>query len=354
MRNGTNELVVLELHNASAARDVDFRGEPELRPTAGENSGCDPTVGATAGAHVAMVAEQPKLAHQQAWVHRPAPGHSGQFSIALEAIPTLCLDVAAGCPHPSEGCVTVQACKPGAPSQLFLAKPDTTKPGAVELIVYGNRWCAAQAFHVLATLTLPVFLIAPPPYGMQRRWCDEEVIPYGDSRPMWGLSDSLACLPVSCLALAWLRGRSLDIFSNGKIDGSALDVWSCDTPREPNQQWKFDGQVRRPLRPFWRTFCLRFTYVTSDLISSNTETLRPRPGPAELRGDPEARAVSGDCLHEEAKRRQRDHVKATDRICTRLCTRPIRLLPSSGEHPIGLLLLPLLLRHHRRSRGPSA
>jgi hypothetical protein len=26
------------------------------------------------------------------------------------------------------------------------------------------------------------------------------------------------------------------------------------------------GQVRRPWRPFWRPFCLRFTYVTSVLV----------------------------------------------------------------------------------------
>lgn len=48
-------------------------GEPELQPSAGDHAtGCDPTVGAKTGAHVAMVASAPKLAHQQQWLKQRA------------------------------------------------------------------------------------------------------------------------------------------------------------------------------------------------------------------------------------------------------------------------------------------
>jgi|EP01047_Picozoa_sp_COSAG01_P034265 beta-glucosidase len=38
--------------------------------------------------------------------------------------------------------------------------------------------------------------------------------------------------------------------------------------------------VRRPLRPFRRPFWLRFTYVTSVLVTRNIETQRTRVGPS--------------------------------------------------------------------------
>ena len=74
LNNGTtkNELIVLELHNSSVGLNFSLRGEPELRPSSGAAAGCDPTVGAKAGAHVAMVASGPKLAHQQQWIKKRA------------------------------------------------------------------------------------------------------------------------------------------------------------------------------------------------------------------------------------------------------------------------------------------
>ena len=47
-----------------------------------------------AGAHVAMVAEGPKLAHQQQWLKSPAAAAGGGeagFQLKLKATPTLCL-----------------------------------------------------------------------------------------------------------------------------------------------------------------------------------------------------------------------------------------------------------------------
>eukprot|EP01050_Picozoa_sp_SAG11_P035867 SAG11_NODE_13365_length_658_cov_1.406082_2_plen_71_part_01 len=68
--------MVLELHNASKSLNFSFLGQPQLQPKKGQANTCDPTVGATAGAHVAMVAEAPKLAHQQQWIKQPATGAS--------------------------------------------------------------------------------------------------------------------------------------------------------------------------------------------------------------------------------------------------------------------------------------
>ena len=61
-----------------------------------------------------MVAEAPKLAHQQQWLRKPAHGASGSFSLALKAIPTLCLTVAPGCPNPSARCLSVPRCAASA------------------------------------------------------------------------------------------------------------------------------------------------------------------------------------------------------------------------------------------------
>ena len=55
-----------------------------------------------------MVAEAPKLAHQQQWLRKPAHGASGSFSLALKAIPTLCLTVAPGCPTSQTNSITVR------------------------------------------------------------------------------------------------------------------------------------------------------------------------------------------------------------------------------------------------------
>jgi len=78
-----------------------------------------------------MVAEAPKLAHQQQWLRKPAHGASGSFSLALKAIPTLCLTVAPGCPNPSAGCLSVQQCAASAAAaQTFTFHADPTKPGA--------------------------------------------------------------------------------------------------------------------------------------------------------------------------------------------------------------------------------
>ena len=90
LNNATkNTLTVLELHNASSDASFAFLGEPELRAIAGK-SGCDPTVGAKAGAHVAMVAEGPKLAHQQQWVKNIIP-RSETFQLVSPQATRRCL-----------------------------------------------------------------------------------------------------------------------------------------------------------------------------------------------------------------------------------------------------------------------
>ena len=117
-----------------------------------------------------MVAEGPKLAHQQQWVKKPANGHPGTITLNLKSTPTLCLTELPSCPHASSGCLQLQTCNGGA-SQLFTIK---TVKGGFELLN---------------------------------------------------------------------NGKCLDIYSNGKVDGSPIDVWGCDSPQEDNQRWTWDEQT---------------------------------------------------------------------------------------------------------------
>jgi hypothetical protein len=205
LKAGSNELVVLEIHNTSSALNFSFLGQPILQPHKG-TTGCNPTVGATAGAHVAMVAEGPKLAHQQQWVKLPATeaeSGPGSFLLKLKAMPTLCLTVEAGCLHPSSGCLSVEQCKPKAP---------------------GGTYSATQ-----------LFTFRPDPSG----------------KP--GVQNLLN------------SGKCLDIFSNGLIDGSPIDIWTCDKPGEPNQRWSYNeltqsvasAEVIQKHVPFVITVCTK-------------------------------------------------------------------------------------------------
>eukprot|EP01047_Picozoa_sp_COSAG01_P033996 COSAG01_NODE_2531_length_7495_cov_6.504191_9_plen_162_part_00 len=61
---------------------------------------------------------------------------------------------------------------------------------------------------------------------------------------------------------------------------------------------KIDEQavVRRALRPLWRPFRLRFTYVKCLFLSRNTETQRPRPDHRAKTGGAQDRA-QGEASH---------------------------------------------------------
>jgi hypothetical protein len=74
-------------------------------------------------------------------------------------------------------------------------------------------------------------------------------------------------IALSCACAGWAVGsRSALWWSKG---------WA------PSGRTRWRREVWRPLRPFWRPFGLRFTYVTSVLVR-HIETQRPRPGLGEL------------------------------------------------------------------------
>ena len=60
-------------------------------------------------------------------------------------------------------------------------------------------------------------------------------------------------------------GKCLDIFSNGLIDGSPIDIWTCDKPGEPNQRWSYNeltqslasAEVIQKHVPFVITVCTK-------------------------------------------------------------------------------------------------
>jgi hypothetical protein len=97
----------------------------------------------------------------------------GKFSLALKAMPTLCMAVAAGCPNPSAGCVSVQQCSASAQGQVFSTEPDRTKPGAL-LIKSGNSCLDIYSHGALDGAALEVYGCDSAGEDNQRWRFDEE------------------------------------------------------------------------------------------------------------------------------------------------------------------------------------